>query len=514
MRKSTIKVMFEKLKTFGRGGQPWSDKVFVPTLVAAAVAAMAISLAIGLRQSVWFDEAYSILLTQQTADQLLYLTSLDTHPPLYYLTLQVWTALFGYGEAALRSLSVLAMGGALVVAGLLLRRMFGGRIAFMTIPFLVFAPMLLRYGFEIRAYALASLIGVLATYVLVVALQAKRRNQWLLYTLYAVLVAAGTLTLYYLVLLWIAHFIWLVWQTRRKKQSIWKAPWLLALMGSVVLFLPWLPVFASQVGNGALASITQALTLDNLMSIFSFTFIYQPSWQVGAFMSLVVLAVIVILTVLLQRVFRTIDGKHRPYLYLLALYVIVPLAVLALVSLVKPLYVERYLSHVMIGGYMLVGVVIAMAALKSINTKIILTGAGILAVLAVGVVNLAEVGNYNFQRLQKPMVKQAAAELANCTTDQTILAADPYVAIELSYYLPDCEVRFYSESAELTGGYAPLSNSPLHVADPETELAGSRELIYVYYNEPQLVMPSALLAAERREYGALSVARFYTEGER
>ena len=258
--------MFEKLKTFGRGGQPWTDKAFVPALVAAAVVAMVISLVIGLRQSVWFDEAYSILLTQQTTDQLLYLTSLDTHPPLYYLALQAWTALFGYSEVALRSLSVLAMGGALVVGGLLLRRMFGGRIALMAMPFLVFAPMLLRYGFEIRGYALASLIGVLATYVLVVALEAKPRNQWLLYTLYAVLVAAGTLTLYYLVLLWIAHLIWLLWQARRKKQSIWKAPWLMALAGSVVLFLPWLPVFVSQLNNGALASITQALTLDNCSS--------------------------------------------------------------------------------------------------------------------------------------------------------------------------------------------------------------------------------------------------------
>jgi mannosyltransferase len=501
---------------FGRklrdGNRLWRDRAFVPVLIVAAVIAMVVSFAIGLQQSVWFDEAYSIMLAQQSTDQLLYLTSLDTHPPLYYLVLQAWAGLFGFGEAALRSLSVLAMGGALVTAGLLLRRMFGGRIALMVLPFLALAPMLLRYGFEIRAYALAGLIGIVATYVLVAALQAKKRNQWLLYTLYAVLVAAGTLTLYYLVLLWAAHLVWLVWQARRNKQSIWKSPWLIALAGSVVLFLPWLPVFISQISNGALSPVTQALTLDTMLSIVTFMFIYQPVWQVGAFMSLVVVALIVMMTRFLLRAFASVDKDHRPYILLLALYVLVPVAILAVVSLVKPMYLERYLSHVLIGGYMLVGVVIAMVALKSSGRKTIIAGAAVLAVLVVGVIHLAEVGNFNFQRLQKPMVKQAAAGLAGCSPDQTILAADPYVAIELAYYLPDCEIRFFSESAELTGGYAALSKSPLHVADPAAELVNSRKLIYIYYGEPQLTMPTNLVAAGRTSYDQLHVAEFYAEG--
>jgi mannosyltransferase len=512
IRRSTIKVMFGKLKKLSEGNRSWGDRAFVPIIIGAAIIAMAISLTIGLGQSVWFDEAYSVLLARQSTDQLLYLTSLDAHPPLYYLVLQAWAAMFGFGDAALRSLSVLAMGGGVVMAGLLLRRMFGVRIAFMAIPFVVFAPMLLRYGFEIRAYALAGLIGIVATYVLVVALKAKRRNQWLLYTLYAILVAAGTLTLYYLVLLWLAHLVWLLWLARREKQSIWKAPWLVALAGSVLLFLPWLPIFIAQVNNSALSSVTQALTLDNLTSIISFMFVYQPSWQVGAFMSLLVVAVIVAMAVLLRRVFHAVDQKHRPYLVLLVLYIFIPIVALALLSLVRPLYLERYLSHVMIGGYMLVGVVIAMSALRSLSKKMILVGAGVLAVAVMGVVHLAEIGNYSFQRLQRPMVAQAAAEMADCTPDQTILAADPYVAIELLYYLPDCEIRFYSQSAELSGGYAALSNSPLHVADPEVELANSRSLIYVYYDEPQLVMPANLTAAGRMSYGKLHVAEFYAEG--
>ena len=58
---------------------------------------MAIGLWIGLRQSVWFDEAYSIMVAKQSVGEAIRLTALDTHPPLYYLFLKAWACLFGWG---------------------------------------------------------------------------------------------------------------------------------------------------------------------------------------------------------------------------------------------------------------------------------------------------------------------------------------------------------------------------------------------------------------------------------
>lgn len=506
--------MLQKIKALMGGRVSWVERHFILLLIIAALIAMTISLCIGLGQSVWFDEAYSVLIARQTPDQLLYLTSVDAHPPLYYLLLKMWAGLFGFGEAALRSLSVVAMGGAIVVAGLLLRRMFTVRIAAIALPFIAFAPMVLRYGFEIRMYAVAMLIGMAATYVLVVALQASKRNQWLLYTLYAVLIAAGTLTLYYLALLWLAHLAWLIWRARCEKKPVFRSPWFAALVGAGVLFLPWFSVFLSQIGNGALAPVTQALTLNNLTSIISFMFVFEPSWELSPFISLIILVVIVTLAILFTRAFRLADKKQLPYLLLLVACILVPIAILAAVSLVRPMYLERYLSHVYIAGYMLVGVVFGVIMTKAPSRKVHFAGAAILAVLLVGVLSLAQTGNYNFQRLQKPAVDQVAAQLADCDSDTTILAADPYIAIELSYYIPDCEVRFYSEADDLIGGYTYLADSPLHVSDPATELAGSRELVYIYYDEPTLVMPGTLTAASRTTYNQLHVAEFYAEGMR
>lgn len=69
------------------------------------------------------------------------------------------------------------------------------------------APLLMRYSFEIRMYAMASLIGVVATVMILVrAHSSKRWTDWLIY---GALVAFGMYAIL-LALLWLAHLAWLV----------------------------------------------------------------------------------------------------------------------------------------------------------------------------------------------------------------------------------------------------------------------------------------------------------------
>jgi uncharacterized membrane protein len=471
---------------------------------------MSISLMIGLSQSVWFDGAYSIMLAKQPISQIIHLTSLDTHPPLYYILLRGWGSLFGWSELALRSLSVLSMGGAVIFAGLLTKKMFGLRAAIITLPFVTLAPFLLRYGFEIRMYALASLIGIAATYVFILAIDARRKRQLYLYGLYAVLVAVGVYTLYYTVLLWIAHLIWLVWRSYSKKESLLRSKWLKAYALSVVLFLPWIPTFLHQITNGALAPISQPMTLDNLLGIASFGFLYRPIWQLDALQSLVILFVILMIGYLSVRSFKIVGKEQKPYLILLVLYILVPIAILALVGLVRPMYVERYLAHVLIGASIFIGVAIAIVTEKT-KTPIKIMSTILMFVMIMGIIQLAQVGNYNFQRLQKPDVKQVTSIIKDCQTGTVILAADPYVAIELSYYLPTCSINFYSDTASLGGGYAALSNSNLRISNPANQLTGAKLIYYVHYGDAKLKMPANLELNVRNNFDELVVERFQSK---
>lgn len=469
-------------------------------IISIAVVAMVISLWIGIQQSVWFDEAYSVLVAKQNPAEIIQLAGADVHPPAYYLLLHAWGDAFGWEDLSLRLLSVIAFGGSIMFAGKLVRRLFGDGAAITAVALVALSPLLMRYGFEIRMYSLASFIGVLATYVMVRARERSKHAAWL-WGVYAVLVTLGVLTLYHIALLWVAHVAWLAYIDRAKLRQFWRLPWVRAYLGAVLLFLPWAPKFISQLGNGALANIGQPMNIEQLLGVLSFNLFYKPLWQVGVIETLVLLGLIIAGVRAWIHVYRR-QADREPLLLLVA-YIAVPVIIFMVVSFLRPVYVERYLSQVALGLMALAGVLLARATvpLKPMRRLAVcgMFGAALLA----GIYNLAAVGNFNFQRMQKPAVV-LAADVIDCT-GATVVAADPYVATELSYYLPTtCDLRFYSEQQTLGGGYAPFSNSPLRLGVKNIPLL-TNKLFYAYYDEPKLEVSPAYQQVRKHESGGLTV---------
>src|SRR5450759_2521821 len=64
-------------------------------------------------QSFWYDEGNSARIAERSLQLIIAGAAGDIHPPLYYMVLHYWRALFGESEAALRSFSVAC--GALLV---------------------------------------------------------------------------------------------------------------------------------------------------------------------------------------------------------------------------------------------------------------------------------------------------------------------------------------------------------------------------------------------------------------
>lgn len=476
----------------------WGAVLVVGSLIAAVLV-----LAIGMMQSVWFDEAYSISIAAHPINELISLTAADVHPPLYYLLLKGWMALLGDGELALRALGAVFGGLIVLVGGLLTKRVFGVRAALIVVPLLVFSPLLLRYGFEIRMYAMATLIGLLATWVLVAATEA-RRNSWVLWATYAILVALGMYTVYYIALLWIAHVVWLLYLVVKKKSKFqWR--WVVTYAGAAALFIPWIPSFFSQFSNGALANISQPLTVENLIGILSFGTVYYPTWQLGALGAFTIVLLVGALIWLGGKAYRTATQKQRQLLALFVAYLAVPILVIMVFSLFRPLYVERYLVPVTVGGYIVLAAALALVSQKY-KAKVAVIFAGFLIAIIAGSAHLLSVGNFNFQRLQRPAVNQIAEYIGECKDGEVVLAADPYVATELGYYVGDvCRVRFYEPSPTLGGGYAPLSGSVNQVTSTQ-EVAGSTVIRYVHYGEAQLEMPVGYSQSAHMEVNGLTVS--------
>ncbi len=430
-------------------------------LISAMLISGAITLWIGLRQSVWFDEAYSISLAGRPLAELLHLTAVDVHPPLYYLLLKAWAGLFGWGELALRSFGAVCTALAVGVMALVIKKLFNVRVMMWVLPFITLASFVLRYGFEIRMYALASLIAIAATYVLVCALRAQGKKALLGWIVYAFLVAAGVYTLYYTSFIWFAHLLWLTFVVREKGQPIFKQPWVAAYAGAVLLFLPWLPHFASQLRGTALAGITESVMMPQLTSIVSFSLLYMPQWKLGPWTSLLVISLFISLVWLVMYTLRVVNAEQKRAVKLLLFYVLMPIGLMLLISLppLRPMFTERYISPFIIAGYALVGVCAGLLLIRQNSKKLpaALVALAFLVTLGGGIWSLSREGNYNYQRLSRPMAKQVMAQITNCE-DRLIIADDPLLYFELHYYQrSDCQLAYYSRWAiEDKGGFAPI----------------------------------------------------------
>ena len=475
-----------------------SPRIFWLTTIVAAFLVFIIAMVFGLSQSTWFDEGYSILLAQQPVGELIALTSVDAHPPLYYLLLKAWITVFGLSDISLRASSALCGALAIVAVALLLRKLFTAKVAIATLPFLVLAPFMLRYDYEIRMYALVLLIGVVATYALVKARESSRTAWWVVY---GALVAIGMYTLYMSVVFWLAHLTWLLMQDKFEPfKKMIRRPYILSYIGAFAAFAPWVPTVVMQLLHSALPPFMSAVTIREIITILGMTLSFTSFSRLGAWVSLGIVIWLIVFVVAFVKVWRKASKQFRSGILLLSLCFVVGIIFYTLISLPPnpPRFMERYAIHLSVFMYALIGVLSALSWRYGMRRIALSLGAISLVLLSYGTIHLANTGNYNLQRAQS-MQARTVRETYGCD-NTTYVTAGPFGYIDMSYEMRDCDLRFYYPNKEVfRGGYAPLNDSQDRIASSKGITAD--QLIFVYFEESTDIMTPDTrytLAAERR----------------
>lgn len=454
----------------------------IPTLGLAAAAAL-YTHDIG-KWSIWFDEAFGAKLITYTPWELIVYTAADVHPPLYYLLLQAWANMFGHGEVALRSFTVVAMLGALGVGFAFVRRFFSARAAYMTLPFLVLAPFLLRYSQEARMYGLATLICISATFIFTQVHQVNTKHKVWWWAAYIVLVVAGLYTHYYTALIWIAHWAWHWWDVRQTGGKFFTKTWLMVYGLIALAFLPWLPIFIKQFAGVQAGFWIGPVSHQSFVNIASNTLAYQQQNNLFGWFSVLFAAVLVGLIIVICRAYRSLQGDKRRNFALLLFYAFVPVFVLFAVSLppLKPVLVERYFVPATLGMYMLIGISLALAPLAK-KFKAGLT-ALTLGAFIFGIVTVYSVGNFNYNQNGRPDAKAVAQVITpRLGKDDAILVNSPYAFYEFDYYAHG--PTYFVDEANIVGfigSTAMLVGDP-HLVDNVAELGASKKHIWVIDGE-------------------------------
>ncbi|MEO7556180.1 MAG: glycosyltransferase family 39 protein [Acidimicrobiales bacterium] len=208
----------------------------------AVVGAVVVGVALRFVTSshLWLDEALSVDIARLPIGDIPAALRHDGHPPLYYLLLHGWMAVFGEGATAVRALS-----GALAVATLPLAWLAGRRVAgvaggWWALGLFALCPFLVRYGTETRMYALVTLL-VLAGWLLV----RRALEQPNLARLAPIAAVSGLLLLTHYWALWLlgATVAVLAWHAR---SDVPARRVLVAVAAGGVLLVPWLPAMLDQ----------------------------------------------------------------------------------------------------------------------------------------------------------------------------------------------------------------------------------------------------------------------------
>lgn len=250
---STVPVAAPRAPVTGSGPPPRSPGRVLPAVAVGSVVAVAVVLRFAATSELWLDEALTVNLAALPLSELRGALERDGAPPLFYVLLHGWAAVFGEGRVAVRALPGLLSVAALVPAFFVGRRLArwapgapGGFVPWALVLVLASSPYAIRYATEVRMYSLTVLLVLLGQLALARVLE---RPSPLRVVLLGGVVAALLYTQYWSIyLLAVVGVVLLVAALRGGGRRGSRAA-VAGLVVGALCFVPWLPTFLSQTAH-------------------------------------------------------------------------------------------------------------------------------------------------------------------------------------------------------------------------------------------------------------------------
>ena len=200
-----------------------------------------------------YDECFTLGLIKLPTDYGIYVTSLDVHPPLYYLIIKFFITILPIGNSnynlviVSKLISIIPYAIILAVSATFFKRRYGwltcGLIAFslatMTGFFLNYITM--------RMYSWSVLFLLLSYLSLYLILTENKTKYWVLLSLFTIL---GAYTHYFNIvssaMLYLVFLVYLIY-FRQGLGEIKK--WLISAIIPILAYVPWIPSFLMQINH-------------------------------------------------------------------------------------------------------------------------------------------------------------------------------------------------------------------------------------------------------------------------
>ena len=335
-----------------RGGRLAQLPAALDPMIVGVLAA-AVSLCGAGRPSFWYDEAATISASYSRSLTQLWqmLDNVDAVHGLYYLLMHGWFTIFPPTEFWSRAPSALAVGGAAAGVVVLGKQFSSRTVAVSSGVVCAILPRATWAGIEARPYAISMMAAVWLTVLLVTA--ARRDNAWV-WLSYGIALAVSIVLDIYLVLLLLAHVVFIC-AFRRRRTVLLRFAITSALAGCAVT-----PFVVAAVGQANQISWIVPIGRRTIEDVT----VQQYFERSPPFAIMSALVVATTAVVWLCTSARLVEAE-RQLLTLAIAWLVIPTGLIVIWSaFVHPIYTPRYLSFTAPAVALVLGVCIGAVAAK------------------------------------------------------------------------------------------------------------------------------------------------------
>ena len=222
-----------------------NTELSAPKTVVRALVLLAVVVGVALRtytsSELWLDEALTVNVANVGWGDLFDTLLADGAPPLFYVLLKAWIAVFGTGNVAVRALPAMFSVATIPLAWTAGKRRGGETVAVAALVLLATSPFAIRYATEARMYSLVALLVTCGWLAVTASLERPTPVR-----LGAAALSAGLLVLTHY---WAFHLVGVTVvalalgrRDRRASQATAAA----IIGGAALCFAPWVPSFLFQ----------------------------------------------------------------------------------------------------------------------------------------------------------------------------------------------------------------------------------------------------------------------------
>lgn len=259
------------------------DKILILNIIIIILGTIFISLG-AFHTNIWFDESYSVAISNHSFSEIWNIGGNDVHPVFYYMMLKIVSLIFGNNILVFRLFSIVPI---VILSNLgitHIRKDYGERTGIIFSFLTLFLPIIAAYSSEIRMYTWVML------FVTITAIYANRiyKNElsiknWVIFALFSLLSAyTHYYGLMFAGIINVILFIYLLKNRKGKNKDL--KIFIIQAVVECLLYVPWLYYFIKQltsVGGGywiklefpdILYNVLGIQYMGSLSNIFGFCF--------------------------------------------------------------------------------------------------------------------------------------------------------------------------------------------------------------------------------------------------